>query len=589
MELKRIFDLLDRWRGTTRKDELLVYLNDAEPVVYSSQRLVDETDLLSLALLKMGIEPGEKVLVASANRPEWNVIDLAVAQIGAIPIVVYDSYTDKEFAFVLAHSDARVLFVENELLYSRLRPLSEQNGAVEYIFTIEPCAKARLWSVLLDEDLRKQESLWQEMQQRKNAIRPDDLFTIVYTSGTTGLPKGVMLSHRNLSSNIEATNFLFPVQADDSTMALLPVAHILARMTNYWYQYKRNTIYYLKHIDKLADGMLLAKPSTLVVVPKLVEALYDKLMERGLALKGFQAKVFKWAMELAEQFEHQHSWWYAQRLAFARKMVLSKIKEVLGGQIRVIISGGAALSPQLERSFQAAGICLIEGYGLSETSPVVCVMAPIAGEVKFGTVGRPLSNVSVKLAEDREILVSGANVMLGYYKDPEKTAQTIDADGWLHTGDLGRLDADGFLIIEDRKKEVFKLSNGRYVTPQQIENFLKTSLFVERAMVVGENQEYVAALLVPNFSYLYEWSIQQHIEFKNSTDLLKHELVKLRYQTEVERVNKLLPDFRQVKQFSLMDHAWTIEGGELSPSLKPKRNIIRAKYEIEIKQLFARK
>lgn len=547
----------------------------------STQEYLDKANAISRGLLRLGIKTNDKIaVISSANRTEWNVIDIGILQLGAQNVPVYPTISEEDYQYVLDHSEAIYCFVSDTEVLEKVNSIKAQTKLKEvYCFDEIPGCKNWEEVVKLGEDRSNQD----EVERLKNAVKPEDLATLIYTSGTTGRPKGVMLSHRNIVSNVLDSAPRVPFEFGTYTsLSFLPACHIFERMILYLYQYYSVSIYFAESIEKISDNLKEVKPHVITAVPRLLEKVYDKIIAKGTALGGVKQKLFYWAVELGLEFEPYgaNGWWYETKLKLARKLIFSKWKEGLGGNIELIVSGSAALQPRLTRVFAAADIPVMEGYGLTETSPVIAVNDQRNNGFKIGTVGRVIDNVEVKIAEDGEILTKGPNLMIGYYKDPDKTAEVIDEDGWFHTGDIGELDKEGFLKITDRKKEMFKTSGGKYVAPQLIENTMKQSRFIEQIMVVGDGERMPGALIQPNFEFLKEWAQRKHIDIgETNEDIIKNEEVLKRIQQEVDFYNEKFGNWEKVKKFELTPDIWSIEGEHLTPTMKLKRRNIRQLYD----------
>lgn len=591
MEETRIFDLLDRYKkkfGT--KTDVLAAKVDGKWVKYSTEDYINNANFVSYGLLKMGFEKGDKIATVSNNRPEWNFMDMGMSQIGVVHVPIYPTISDEEYVHILSHSEARILLVSNAELYRRLTEVIKKVDSIEEIYTFDVIDGAKHWTEILELGKASEDYILRgKVKNRKDSISKDDLATIIYTSGTTGLSKGVMLTHWNFMYQVQEIENIAYFDKSWRALSFLPLCHVLERIGGYTFQHQGVSIYYAESIDKIAENVQEVKPQVFVTVPRLLERIYDKILTKGKDLEGIKKDLFFWAVDLGLKYEFRGNGlkYYAQ-LKLADKLIFSKWREALGGRVEFIISGGAALQPRLARTFWAAKMPVLEGYGLTETAPVIAVNRPKFPDVHFGTVG-PLLNSNdqqVKIADDGEILFKGPNLMKGYYKDEAKTAEDIDKDGWFHTGDIGEFVDNKFLKITDRKKEIFKLSTGKYVAPQVVENVLKESFFIEQAMVVGENEKFAGALISPNFEFLHDWAHRKKIHFHDNEDLIDHPEVIARYQQEVDFFNERLGKTDRIKKFQLVCEQWTPENGELSPTLKLKRRFVKKKYERRIKQIY---
>ncbi len=534
-----------------------------------------------------GIGPGDKVAIISGNCPEWNYVDFAVAAIGAVSVPVYPTMGNNDTAYILDDSKTKIVFVESEELYQKIDSIKRQTPSVQYVFTFKEVQAAAHWKLVLEEG--KSNPQEEKLRAYKANVKPDDLLTLIYTSGTTGAPKGVMLSHANLISNVHGSQPACPVTHEHRALSFLPLSHIFERMLVYLYLYVGAGIYYAESLDTIGDNLKEVKPYCFSTVPRLLEKVYDKIVAKGNELSGIKRKLFFWALDLGLRYEldKANGWWYETQLALANKLIFNKWREALGGEVGIIVSGSAALQPRLARVFTAAQINVLEGYGLTETSPVISVNRVEPGLRKFGSVGTVIQDVQVKIAEDGEILCKGPNVMLGYYKRPEATAEVM-IDGWFHTGDIGTLEEGKFLKITDRKKEIFKTSGGKYIAPQQMENKFKESVYIEQIMVLGENRKFPAALIVPNYAELRNWAAEQSkipVDLPNSKLIERPEVIAF-YQAEVDFYNKDFGHYERIKKFHLMPDEWSIQSGELTPSLKLKRRVLLDKYAPQIEAFY---
>lgn len=545
----------------------------------STETYIQKANCVSRGLLRLGVKKDDKIaVISSTNRTEWHILDIGILQIGAQNVPIYPTITLEDFEYILNHSECKYCFVSDKVLLDKITSIKNKLPHLITIFTFDTVELAHSWQEIFD--LGADESNQQEVEDLKNSIKKDDLATIIYTSGTTNRPKGVMLSHWNIISNIINCQDRLPILPGSTALSFLPVCHVFERMLTYLYQYDGLRIYFAESIEKISENLQEVKPNILTVVPRLIEKIYDKIFAKGTELKGIKKRLFFWALGLGFHYEPYgaNGFWYEIQLKIARKLIFSKWREALGGRIQMIVCGSAALSPRLAKVFSAAGLTIMEGYGLTETSPVISVNRESGRYWKIGTVGKPVNNVEVKIAEDGEILVKGENVMLGYYKNAEQTAENITED-FFHTGDIGELDAEGFLKITDRKKEIFKTSGGKYVSPQLIENQLKLSRFIENAMVVGEGEKMPAAIIQLNFPFVREWARRHNLKIGNTNaEIAKNEEVHNRVAQEVERVNRHLGKWEQVKLFDFTPDEWTIDEGLLTPTLKLKRRVIKEKY-----------
>ena len=583
MRIERLFDIVEHQATEFPQAVCVESLEEGVLRSYSTREFIDTAERLALGLMATGIAPGDKVAIASGNRAEWALVDQALLRIGAISIPIYPTSSAEDYAYVLGHSEAKAFFVGTADLLAKATAAKEQTPTLGQVYTFDKIPGAPHWKDLLGkgEDGRATLEAYKERVQRK------DLATIIYTSGTTGRPKGVMLSHDNILSNVEESAPRLPVSTGARAISFLPLCHIFERMLMYLYQRAGMQVRFQETLEELGARIREAEPNVFTAVPRLLEKIFDSILAKGEALTGVKRKLFFWSLGLAERYEvHGRSPWYDVQLAIARKLVFSKWQAALGGKVQCVASGSAALQPRLARIFNAAGIPLMEGYGLTETSPVVSVNDARNDGLRFGSVGRPLANVQVRIAEDGEILVKGPNVMMGYYKDPEKTAEVLTPDGWFHTGDIGEITSEGFLRITDRKKEIFKTSGGKYVAPQVLENKMKESRFIEQVMVIGENRKFPAALIVPNFAFLKDYCALKGIPFESREQVIADRRIRDRIFAEVSKYNAGMGHWEQVKKIALLPAEWTIEGGEFTPSLKLRRKPVLAKYAAVVEEIY---
>lgn len=578
-KVTRLFDFPYYQLEKYNLEKSLVTKYNGKWVATSTKEYIDKANTISRGLLKMGIKPGDKVAIISMNnRTEWNIIDIGVLQTGAQTVPIYPTISEEDYEYVLNHSGAKFCFVSCKEVHDKVLSIASKLEKIEEVFSFDDLNNCKNWTEVLEKgkDIGSQE----EVEKRKQAVKPDDLATLIYTSGTTGRPKGVMLSHDNLVSNAIYSEGRIPVaNGSADALSFLPLCHVYERMLIYLYQYCGTTIYYAESMDKISDNLKEIAPHVMTAVPRLLEKVYDKILAKGEALTGIKKIVFFWAVDLGLKYKPygENGWWYEKKLAIARKLIFSKWKEGLGGNLSVIACGSAALQPRLARIFNAAEFGLMEGYGLTETSPVVSVNDMRKGGFRIGTVGKPIPNTEVKIADDGEICIKGPQVMMGYYNDQEKTDEVI-IDGYFHTGDIGEIDSDGFLKITDRKKEMFKTSGGKYVAPQLLENRFKQSLFIEQIMVVGESEKMPAALIQPDFEYLHNWTKKNNITIPENSDITLNERVLAQFQEEVNLANESFAKWEKVKQFRLTPDIWSINDGHLTPTMKLRRKIIKEKY-----------
>lgn len=574
----RLFDFIEYQHANFPQESSLVSWREGEWVSYSSQDILDLAHRMSAGLLDLGVIPGDKVAILSTtNRSEWNIVDLGVLQLGAVDVPIYPTITEKEIEYILCHSESKIVFLSDAALLEKVRSIQGNCPALQAIYTFDKVDGAKHWTEVLASDLDRAYEL---VQPYKEDVRYEDLATLIYTSGTTGLPKGVMLSHRNLVSNVLASSPRLPVEPGSRSLSFLPLCHVFERMLIYLYTYKGISVHYARSLDTIGDDMKSVKPHIFTAVPRLIEKMYDKIIAKGEALTGIKRKLFFWAVDLAEDFDYygKNGAWYEFKLKIARKLIFSKWQEGLGGHVKLAASGSAALSPRLNRIFNAAGIPIMEGYGLTETSPVISVNEIDHDGFRFGTTGRPIEHVEVKIAEDGEILCKGPNLMMGYYKNPELTAEVIDKEGYFHTGDIGELVEGEFVKITDRKKEIFKTSGGKYIAPQVMENKFKSSRFIEQIMVVGEGKKHPSALIVPNAETLTEFCRSKGIAQASLEIILQDPTVIQVFESEVGRLNEDFNQYERIKKYRLIAEPWSVDGGELTPTLKLRRKKVMEKY-----------
>ncbi len=588
-QLTRVFDMLDRAvEHFGYKDDYLAYKQDGKWVKYSPQQYKEIADYMSLGFLAMGLKPGDKVATITNNRPEWNFVDMGLAQAGMIHVPIYTTITPEEFTHILSHSDSSLVFVADKVLYKKIRPIADNLPNIKEVYTFDVVEGAPNWREVLDLGKRNDTpENRQKLEEIRSNVDKDDVVSILYTSGTTGLAKGVMLTHWNFMYQVYQVKDLLPIGPEDVGLSFLPICHSLERVVNYVYQFVGISTYYAEGLHKIGDNMKEISPTIFATVPRVLERIYDKIVAKGNQLEGTKRKLFFWALDLAKKFKMDtKNIFYKTQLALADTLIFSQWRKAVGGRVRFIISGGAKLEPSLNTIFWGAGFKVFEGYGLTETAPVITVNNPVNG-VKIGSVGPKIGpEQEIKIAQDGEILFKGPNLMKGYYKDEEKTKEVIDQEGWFHTGDIGYLDEDGFLYITDRKKEIFKLKNGKYIAPQPIENHLQSSMYIEQAFVTGMNQKMVGALIVPNFEILHKWANENGISFSNNEELIrKPEVIKL-IKDEINKINKQLSSYERIGPFRLVVDQWSPGTGELSPTLKKRRRVLQEKYADLIKDMF---
>lgn len=586
----RLFDCLQHQLDKGSVEKALVAKINGKWHAYSTEEIRNIVDKLSAGLLAFGISGGDmsvegrdKIAILAKNRPEWVFLDLAVQQIGAILVPIYPTAHINDISFIFNDARVKLVFVNDQELYQKIESALPNTPTVEGVFSFDEAPGARHWQDLLSAG---NEHYTQQIKLHSEKINTEDLFTIIYTSGTTGTPKGVMLSHHNVLSNVMSTLPHFPIQKGTRVISFLPLNHIFERMVTYLYLFAGANIYYAENLDNLGDNIREVKPEMFTTVPRLLEKVYERIMAKGNELSGIKKKLFYWAVSLGEQYDinNKGSVSYRLQLAIANKLVFNKWRHALGESLKCIVTGAAACQVKLIRIFTAGGVPILEGYGLTESSPVISVNKLHDGERMFGTVGPVIDGVEVKIAEDGEILCKGPNVMMGYYKRPDMTAETI-TDGWLHTGDIGTLVNGKFLKITDRKKEIFKTSGGKFVAPQPIENKLVESPLIEQIMIVGAGEKFTGALIVPAFNVLKE-KIGNSINGLGKEEIIKQQVVKEVFTSVVEDMNNNFSQVEKIKKFELLPNEWTIEGGELTPTLKLKRKVIMEKYSDAVYRIY---
>ena len=583
--VKRLFDIPKYQLENFPKEDMFAAKIMGDWKKWSTREIIDQSRKMSHGLLKLGISKGDKVAMISNNRPEWNISDLAILQIGAVDVPVYPTAAEKDYQFIFNDAEVKICLVSGKDLYDKVARIRDQVPSLKEIYSYDHIEGVKSWKEILELGTNGNDV---ELDRIMDTIQENDLATLIYTSGTTGVPKGVMLSHRNLVSNAVSCRERLPVSEDGRSLSFLPICHVYERMLHYLYMISGVSVYFAESIDTVGDNLKEVKPQVFVAVPRLLEKVYDKIMAKGEELTGIKHKLFFWAVSLAEKYEpgNRNSLWFRIRLFIARKLIFKKWQEALGGNVKAVASGGAALQPRLARIFLAAGIPVMEGYGLTETSPVVAVNCEKNDGVRIGSVGRVLGGVQVKIAEDGEICTKGPNLMLGYYKRPDLTAEVIDSEGWFHTGDIGEWMDKEFLRITDRKKEMFKTSGGKYVAPQVLENKFKESRFIEQVMVIGDGKKYPAALVVPSYAFVSEWCRRKGMDCSDHRAMVANEQVKDRIWNEIKMYNDSFGQWEQVKKIALLPFEFTIDSGELTPTLKLKRKYIMEKYKDVVEKLY---
>lgn len=586
-EITRLFEFPYYQLEKFPQDDALVSKVNGEWVKISTQEYINRATQLSKGLVKLGVKPGDKVaIISTANRPEWNISDIGILQTGAVNVPVYPTITEEDYKFIFNDASVKFCLVSDKDLFDKVNAIRNEVASLVEIYSFEKIEGCKSWDEIFEAGKDIEDSVVKEIMDN---VKPEDLATLIYTSGTTGLPKGVMVSHKNLVSNVLDSLDRVPVGSEAKALSFLPVCHVFERMILYLYQYIGVSIYFAESIEKVGDNIKEVQPNIFTAVPRLIEKVYAKIIAKGDELTGVKKKLFFWAVDLGLEYELKgKSSYYNFKLGIARKLIFSKWKEALGGNLDLIVSGSAALESSLMRVFFAADIPIYEGYGLTETAVVVSVNSHFNDGIRIGTVGKVLKSVTVKIDEETgEILVKGPNVMQGYYNNQEKTDEVIDKDGWFHTGDKGTFVENNFLKITGRIKQIFKTSGGKYVSPELMENKFKLSPFIEQVMVIGEYQKHPAAFVVPAFEKLTEFAKENNISFKSNADLVTNEIVVDKINSEIEKHNKDFAKWEQVKKIEILDKEWSIEGGELTPTLKLKRNVIMDKNEHLVKKIYA--
>lgn len=586
MEITRLFDLLPHYATYFPKDDALAGKENGVWVTYSTKQYIDNVNYISYGLMQLGVKKGDRIASISNNRPEWNFLDMALHQLGAIHVSIYPTISESDYEYILNHAEVKMVFVSGWDLLRKIQNIIDRIPALKgQVYTFRNLRGYKHLNEVIELGIANPSP--QYLEEIKDSITPDDVVTLIYTSGTTGNPKGAMLTHANILNNVKAVLPIIPIRDNSRCLSYLPLCHVYERMMIYTWQYLGISIYYTENIATIADDLKEIRPDIFTTVPRLLEKFYDRIIAVGNKQKGMKKRIFFWANKIAQDFELEgKSWIYRKKLKIARKLVLSKWKNALGGNFSVIVSGGAALQPLISRIFWAMDVPVLEGYGLTETSPVIAVSNFFPDGLKIGTVGPPLPGIEVKIGEDGEVLTRGHCVMKGYFKSPELTAEAIDEDGWFHTGDIGEFEPEGQLRITGRKKEMFKTAFGKYVVPTIIENKFAEESIIDAIMVVGENQPYAAALIVPEFNDLRNWCNNKGITYTTNEEMIQHPEVLKQFKKVVDRCNKNFGDTEQVKRYKLIGYSWSVDTGELTPTLKLRRKFIMKKHKELIDSLF---
>lgn len=584
----RLFDFISHQRDHHPLEKSFSTKYNGKWESISSEIFCEQAEAVSNALIELGIEAQDKIaMISSNNRTEWSLVDIGLLTVGAVNVPIYPTISAQDYEYILNHSESQYCFVSDKEVYDKVMAVKKNIKSLKKVYSFDQIDGCAHWSELLD--IGKDKPHQETVQKRKDEVNPADLATIIYTSGTTGVPKGVMLSHHNVVSNVLSSSKRLPLTIGEaSALSFLPVCHIFERVILYIYMYNSVSVYFAESLETIADNLREVKPQVMTAVPRLLEKVYDKIYAKGEELSGVKQKLFYWAVNIGLQYEPygQNGAWYEFKLKIARKLILSKWQEALGGNLKLIASGSAALQPRLARVFTAAGMTLVEGYGLTETSPVISVNDMRKSHFRIGTVGKVIDGVTVKIAEDGEILCKGPNVMMGYYKEEAKTKEVMTGE-FFHTGDIGELDQEGFLKITDRKKEMFKTSGGKYIAPQVIENQMKQSLFIEQIMVVGAGRKMPTALIQPNVEFVMNWLSDHGIQVNSLEEAVKENKLIAAFQKEIDHHNSFFGSWEQIKKFQLTPNEWTIDEGHLTPTMKLKRKVIAEKYTALIEDMYA--
>lgn len=588
MNTRRLFDIPYYQLEKYPLEKCLVTKYEGKWKATSTQQYINQFNKISRGLLKLGVEVNDKIaLISSRNRTEWNICDIGIMQIGAQGVPIYPTISSQEYEYILNHSGAIYCFVSDQEVFNKVMNIKDKVPTLKEVYTFDEIPNAKNWEEVLK--LGEDTSNQNEVDKRKSAIDENDVATLIYTSGTTGKPKGVMLSHKNIVSNAIYSSERLPIEiGKSSALSFLPISHVYERMLLYMYQLCGIEIYFAEGIETISENLKEVKPEVMTAVPRLLEKVYDKIYSKGLELSGIKKALFFWAVNLGLKYEPygKNGSWYEFQLKIANKLIFSKWRDALGGNLKAIASGSAPLQPRLARVFNAAQIPVMEGYGLTESSPVISVNMMSDYAFRIGTVGKPISNTELKIAEDGEILIKGPQVMLGYYKDEEETDRVLK-NGYLHTGDIGEIDKDGFLKITDRKKEIFKTSGGKYIAPQIIENVIKQSRFIQQIMVIGEGEKMPAAFIEPDFEFIKEWAnLKGHDISSDIREIVNNKIVIDRIQEEIDHYNEQFGQWEKIKQFRLTPDVWSIEAGHLTPTLKMKRRVILNIYKDLYKDIY---
>lgn len=593
MEKINLYSLDERYNKLYPKDDMIAVTNSDGIKKYSSAEFVEISNKLASALIELGVEKQDKICIISANRPEWSLLDMSISKVGAINAPIYPNITREEYKYIINDCGAKLVFVGSNDIYQNVNGLVEEIDCLDEIISFDNLKNLRNFNDLID--LGSEKNNKQKILKIQNSINEEDLFTLIYTSGTTGNPKGVMLSHKNVLSQVKAVKNLLPVGINDRAISFLPLCHVFERMVEYFYMYTGVSIYYSRGIDFIGDDLKIIKPTIMPTVPRLLEKVYDKILTKGNELKGLKRLLFFWAVNLGlnHKYNKKNGILYELQLSIANKLIFNKWREAVGGRIRFIFSGASALQERLAKIFTAAQMPVLEGYGLSETSPVISVNLAHTSNACYGTVGTLIDDVELKLVHEKgmnngegEIVVKGPNIMMGYFNKPGETKKVLTNDGWFHTGDIGRLVDDKYLKITDRKKEIFKTSGGKYIAPQVMENKFKESRLIEQIIVIGEGEKHTAALIVPSKEGLNFWCNKHKINIKETTEIIKNDKVLKKFDNEVEQFNNFFNPYERIKVFRLLSSPWSVDGGELTATMKLRRKNIIKKYSKQYNEIY---
>jgi long-chain acyl-CoA synthetase len=588
MNVTRTFDLLERYKESAPKDDALCFKQNGVWIKYSSGEYIEHSYNFCYGLYELGLRKGDKIITVSSNRPEWNFADIGMSMLGIVHVPVFTSLNVTEYEYILNNSGAKLVFISDNRLYKCVSPALNNTDSPVKVYTFDDVPGVKSWKRILDIGKACSEKTRKEVEKEKALIGSETFATLIYTSGTTGKPKGVMLSQKNLVSNFISAASVFNLKPTDKYLSILPLCHVGGRMGNYQTQYSGASIYYAENMGSIAVNMQEIKPDGFDAVPRVLEKFYDVIISKGEKLTGIKKRLFFWAVNLGLKYKPfgEKGWFYEKKLKIADTLIFSKWRNALGGNIRIVGCGGASLQPRLEKIFWAAGIKIVNMYGLTETSPIITINRTYKGETKLGSVGTVIEGVGVKIADDGEILCKGPNVMIGYYNDTVLTKSVIDDEGWFHTGDIGYLEENKFLMVTDRKKEIFKLSNGKFIAPQLIENMFKESTVIDQIMVVGEHEKFASALISPNFKYFDEWRSSKKIAFSDFDEMIQLPEIQAFFNSEIQKINKRLSPSERINRFRLVPDEWSPATGELSPTLKLRRQFISDKYRKILDQVY---